>query len=76
MQCVLAVGENVSKQMVKFVCNITKESIIDVEGKVSTAEDMQVKEWLAIGKFVLFTVMCEAMSGTVWWASHIRNWKT
>lgn len=35
IQCVLAVGEQVSKQMVKFVCNIPKESIIDVEGKVS-----------------------------------------
>lgn len=35
IQCVLAVGEKVSKQMVKFVCNIPKESIIDVEGKVS-----------------------------------------
>ena len=54
MQCVLAVGENVSKQMVKFVCNITKESIIDVEGKVSTAYDIQVNNLLGIGKLVLF----------------------
>ncbi|KAK8737578.1 hypothetical protein OTU49_004548 [Cherax quadricarinatus] len=34
VQCVIAVGEMVSKQMIKFVCNIAKESIIDVEGKV------------------------------------------
>lgn len=38
IQCVLAVGEQVSKQMVKFVCNIPKESIIDVEGKVVATE--------------------------------------
>lgn len=42
MQCVLAVGETVSKQMVKFVCNIPKESIIDVEGKVSLSRGMHV----------------------------------
>ena len=35
VQCVIAVGEKVSKQMIKFVCNITKESLIDVQGKVS-----------------------------------------
>lgn len=34
VQCVIAVGEKVSKQMIKYVCNINKESIIDVEGKV------------------------------------------
>jgi len=34
VQCVLAVGAKVSKQMIKFVCNISKESIVDVEGKV------------------------------------------
>ncbi|MCL4142827.1 UNVERIFIED_CONTAM: hypothetical protein GTU68_013861, partial [Idotea baltica] len=34
VQCVLAVGKNVSKQMLKFVGNIPKESLIDVEGKV------------------------------------------
>lgn len=37
IQCVIAVGEKVSKQMIKFVCNITKESLIDVEGKVAVA---------------------------------------
>lgn len=34
VQCLVAVGEKVSKQMIKFICNITKESIVDVEGKV------------------------------------------
>ncbi|XP_003740658.1 aspartate--tRNA ligase, cytoplasmic [Galendromus occidentalis] len=34
IQCVLAVGENVSREMLKFVSNIPKESIIDVCGKV------------------------------------------
>ncbi|XP_076057134.1 aspartyl-tRNA synthetase isoform X1 [Oratosquilla oratoria] len=34
VQCVLAVGDKVSKQMVKFCGNITRESIINVEGKV------------------------------------------
>merc|ERR1712168_705700 len=38
VQCVLSVGEKVSKQMVKFACSISKESIVDVEGKVSAAE--------------------------------------
>ncbi|KAK7084157.1 Aspartate--tRNA ligase, cytoplasmic [Halocaridina rubra] len=38
VQCVLAVGDNVSKQMIKFVCNITKESIVDVQGKVVEVE--------------------------------------
>lgn len=38
VQCVIAVGEKVSKQMIKFVCNINKESIIDVEGKVVSAD--------------------------------------
>ncbi|XP_045117848.1 aspartate--tRNA ligase, cytoplasmic-like [Portunus trituberculatus] len=42
VQCVLCVGEKVSKQMVKFVCNITKESIIDVEGKI-VATDQKVE---------------------------------
>jgi len=37
IQCVLAVGAKVSKQMIKFVCNISKESIVDVEGKVVVA---------------------------------------
>ncbi|OTF77844.1 aspartate-tRNA ligase, cytoplasmic-like protein [Euroglyphus maynei] len=32
LQCLLSVGEHVSKQMVKFVTSITKESIIDVQG--------------------------------------------
>ncbi|XP_013411891.1 aspartate--tRNA ligase, cytoplasmic-like [Lingula anatina] len=34
VQAIVAVGERVSKQMVKFVAAITKESIIDVEGYV------------------------------------------
>ncbi|CAF1449525.1 unnamed protein product, partial [Didymodactylos carnosus] len=37
IQAILAVNENVSKQMVKFVSSIPKESIIDVEGEVSLA---------------------------------------
>lgn len=37
IQCVVSVGEKVSKQMVKFVCSITKESLLDVEGKVRLA---------------------------------------
>ncbi|CAF1120821.1 unnamed protein product [Adineta ricciae] len=37
IQAVLCVNENVSKPMVKFVANISKESIIDVEGEVSLA---------------------------------------
>lgn len=46
IQCVLCVGEKVSKQMVKFVGNITKESLIDVEGKVSTIDDIGVNKEL------------------------------
>ncbi|KAK4302033.1 hypothetical protein Pmani_025853 [Petrolisthes manimaculis] len=38
VQCVVAVGEKVSKQMIKFICNITKESIVDVEGKVMNTD--------------------------------------
>jgi len=34
VQCLAAVNENISKQMVKFATNITKESIIDVEGVI------------------------------------------
>lgn len=34
VQALVAVGERASKQMVKFAANITKESIIDVEGIV------------------------------------------
>merc|ERR1712168_323326 len=37
VQCVISAGDKVSKQMIKFVCNINKESIIDVEGKVVVA---------------------------------------
>uniref|UniRef100_A0A1A9X3S2 Aspartate--tRNA ligase, cytoplasmic n=1 Tax=Glossina brevipalpis TaxID=37001 RepID=A0A1A9X3S2_9MUSC len=33
VQCILAVGDNTSKQMVKFAGNIHKESIIDIEAK-------------------------------------------
>ncbi|KAG1705484.1 Aspartate--tRNA ligase, cytoplasmic [Nymphon striatum] len=36
VQCLLAVSESVSKPMVKFCANITKESIVDVEGTVRT----------------------------------------
>lgn len=35
VQVILCVSENVSKQMVKFASNITKESIIDIEATVS-----------------------------------------
>lgn len=38
IQCLVAVSETVSKQMVKFAANVTKESIIDVEGIVRTVE--------------------------------------
>ncbi|XP_055945919.1 aspartate--tRNA ligase, cytoplasmic-like [Argiope bruennichi] len=34
IQCLLSVSETTSKQMIKFVASITKESIIDVEGFV------------------------------------------
>ncbi|CAD7015300.1 unnamed protein product [Ceratitis capitata] len=34
VQCILAVNERVSKQMVKFSGNVSKESIIDVQAKV------------------------------------------
>eukprot|EP00079_Xenopus_tropicalis_P030000 XP_012825721.1 PREDICTED: aspartate--tRNA ligase, cytoplasmic isoform X1 [Xenopus tropicalis] len=34
VQALVAVGERASKQMVKFAANITKESIVDVEGVV------------------------------------------
>ncbi|KAL7638872.1 UNVERIFIED_CONTAM: hypothetical protein RMT77_010406 [Armadillidium vulgare] len=37
IQCLLAVGETVSKPMLKFVGSIPKESIVDVEGKVVAA---------------------------------------
>ncbi|XP_013099686.2 aspartate--tRNA ligase, cytoplasmic [Stomoxys calcitrans] len=33
VQCILAVGDNVSKQMVKFAGNLNKESIIDIEAE-------------------------------------------
>ncbi|KAM4024437.1 aspartate--tRNA ligase, cytoplasmic isoform 2-T2 [Anomaloglossus baeobatrachus] len=38
VQALVAVGDRASKQMVKFAANITKESIIDVEGVVRTVE--------------------------------------
>jgi len=38
VQCLVAVSDTVSKQMVKFAANITKESIIDVEGIVRKVE--------------------------------------
>nr|XP_014095025.1 aspartate--tRNA ligase, cytoplasmic [Bactrocera oleae]XP_036226096.1 aspartate--tRNA ligase, cytoplasmic [Bactrocera oleae] len=34
VQCILAVGERISKQMVKFSGNVSRESIIDVQAKV------------------------------------------
>nr|CDS30263.1 aspartyl tRNA synthetase cytoplasmic [Hymenolepis microstoma] len=37
LQCVLSTGEEVSKAMVKFVGNITKESIVDVYGLVKSS---------------------------------------
>jgi len=52
VQGFLAVNENISKQMVKFTANITKESIVDVEGIVTpvdqkitsaTQEDIEVQ---------------------------------
>eukprot|EP00794_Sanderia_malayensis_P003093 gene3093-3559_t len=38
IQAIIAANEIVSKQMVKFSANITKESIVDVEGVVKTVE--------------------------------------
>ncbi|XP_027740101.1 aspartate--tRNA ligase, cytoplasmic isoform X3 [Empidonax traillii] len=37
IQALVAVGQHASKQMVKFAANITKESIVDVEGVVRKA---------------------------------------
>ncbi|XP_053964697.1 aspartate--tRNA ligase, cytoplasmic [Anastrepha ludens] len=34
VQCILAVGDRISKQMVKFAGNVNRESIIDVQAKV------------------------------------------
>lgn len=36
IQCLLSVNETISKQMVKFVAGITKESVIDIEGIVKS----------------------------------------
>ena len=38
VQAICAVSETISKQMVKFTANISKESIVDVEGTVQKAE--------------------------------------
>ncbi|CAK8671483.1 aspartate--tRNA ligase, cytoplasmic-like [Clavelina lepadiformis] len=38
IQALVFVGENVSKQMVKFCTNITKESIVDVCGVIKTVD--------------------------------------
>uniref|UniRef100_A0A8C9TF60 Aspartate--tRNA ligase, cytoplasmic n=1 Tax=Scleropages formosus TaxID=113540 RepID=A0A8C9TF60_SCLFO len=38
VQALVAVGDRASKQMVKFAANITKESIVDVEGVVRKVE--------------------------------------
>ncbi|KAJ9585235.1 hypothetical protein L9F63_002998, partial [Diploptera punctata] len=35
VQCLVAVNQTISKQMVKFASNITKESVVDVEAVVS-----------------------------------------
>ncbi|XP_054717881.1 aspartate--tRNA ligase, cytoplasmic-like [Uloborus diversus] len=40
IQCLLSVSETTSKQMVKFVANITKESIVDVEGFIRASPQM------------------------------------
>lgn len=40
VQCVIAVNATVSKQMVKFVSGIAKESIIDVVGQVVSVDQM------------------------------------
>lgn len=37
IQCLLSVSEATSKQMVKFVASITKESIVDVEGFIKAS---------------------------------------
>ncbi|RWS03088.1 aspartate--tRNA ligase: cytoplasmic-like protein [Dinothrombium tinctorium] len=39
IQCLVAVSDEISKAMVKFVSDITKESIIDVEGVVVAVEN-------------------------------------
>nr|CAD7423774.1 unnamed protein product [Timema monikensis] len=36
VQCLIAVNEDISKQMVKFASNVTKESIVDIEALVLT----------------------------------------
>eukprot|EP00270_Netrium_digitus_P000814 TRINITY_DN10917_c0_g1_i1.p1 TRINITY_DN10917_c0_g1~~TRINITY_DN10917_c0_g1_i1.p1 ORF type:complete len:564 (+),score=157.70 TRINITY_DN10917_c0_g1_i1:76-1692(+) len=38
IQCVLSVGERVSKGMVKYVGGLSKESVVDVEGEVVVPE--------------------------------------
>ncbi|RWS25312.1 aspartate--tRNA ligase: cytoplasmic-like isoform X2 [Leptotrombidium deliense] len=38
IQCLVAVSEDISKAMVKFVSDISKESIIDIEGTVVAVE--------------------------------------
>jgi len=40
IQALCAVNESISKQMVKFTTNITKESIVDVEGKVVSVDQL------------------------------------
>lgn len=39
VQAFLAVSENVSKQMVKYATNISKESIVDIEGIITPVEN-------------------------------------
>ncbi|PVD36066.1 hypothetical protein C0Q70_03036 [Pomacea canaliculata] len=38
VQALAAVGDNISRQMIKFIASITKESIVDVEGTVRTVD--------------------------------------
>ncbi|XP_065052633.1 aspartate--tRNA ligase, cytoplasmic-like [Rhopilema esculentum] len=38
IQVIVAAGDSISKQMVKFATNITKESIIDVEGVIKSVD--------------------------------------
>lgn len=36
IQCIMVANENISKQMIKFVAAISKESVVDVEGIIQT----------------------------------------
>ncbi|XP_023292518.2 aspartate--tRNA ligase, cytoplasmic [Lucilia cuprina] len=59
VQCILAVGENISKQFVKFAGNLNKESIIDVEAKavsVPTKIESCTEQNLELSLLQLFVV--------------------